>query len=68
MGRAQDQRVDRRMKYIAGFVTGVFLGITGATVYYVLRALDELDDMDVSPQFSDMDLAQIFNFPTNKSN
>lgn len=56
------------MKYIAGFVTGVFLGITGATVYYVLRALDELDDMDVSPQFSDMDLAQIFNFPTNKSN
>ena len=34
----------------------------------LLLALDELDDMDVSPQFSDMDLAQIFNFPTNKSN
>ena len=50
------------MKYTVGLVTGVTLGIIGATVYYVLRALDELDDMDVNPEFAEW--AQIFNFPT----
>ena len=50
------------MKYIAGLTTGVCIGIVGATVYYVLRALDELDDMDVSPSMADW--AEIINFPT----
>lgn len=54
------------MKYVGGLVTGVTLGIIGATVYYVLRALDELDDLDVTPEFSDW--ATVFNFPTNKTN
>ena len=56
------------MKYIAGFLTGTVIGVTGATVYYVLRALEELDDMDVSPMFSDFDLAAVFSFPTNNHN
>jgi len=56
------------MKYIAGFLAGTVIGVTGATVYYVLRALEELDDMDVSPMFSDFDLAEVFNFPTNNHN
>lgn len=55
------------MKYIAGFMTGTFLGITAATVYYVLRALDELDDMDVSPDWSDIDFAEVFNFSTTNN-
>ena len=51
------------MKYIGGLVTGVTLGIIGATVYYVLRALDDLDDLDVTPALADW--AEIINFPTN---
>ena len=51
------------MKYIAGLTTGVCIGIVGATVYYVLRALDELDDMDITPAFGDW--AEVINFPTN---
>ena len=53
------------MKYIAGFVTGLSIGAVAATVFYVWKALQELDDMDVSPEFSE--LAQIFNFPTNNN-
>lgn len=54
------------MKYIAGLATGLCLGIVGAMVYYVLRALDELDDMDVSPALADW--AEIINFPTTNNN
>jgi hypothetical protein len=50
------------MKYIDGLAVGLTLGIVGATVYYVLRALDELDDMDVTPEFAEW--ANIINFPT----
>lgn len=54
------------MKYIAGLLTGVFLGMIGATMYYVFQALNELDDLDVTPEF--VDWAKVLPFPTPTTN